>query len=170
MRLFFIFCMLLSLSDTVSQTTKELDQDDGSTDYKIGDEFLVLKKREKLKFIKPLEGDETKLYKAKNNLVINGLTGNVELAFYKDRLVEIMIFFERTSVDDLTALKKILVSQYGNPVDQFQNKNRPEYLANFDVFYLWKGNVIGLQLNYDTSGQVAEIVYWGLKETTKEKF
>jgi hypothetical protein len=162
-------CLVVSVLVGISalgQSVAELDKRNGFKEYTIGSNLSSI--GESLQFIKRLEGKETKLFKAKESAIIDGMVGEVELAFYKERLVEITIFFQQKSLEEYDHLKTSLTQLYGNPVDESGSKNKPAYLSEYDRILMWKGSVIGLQYNYDVSHKVIEIVYWGLNETTEK--
>jgi len=152
-----------------SQNMAEIDKENGFKEYTIGSKLESLEK--KIKLID--ENGQTKLYKAKEKAKINGMSGEIELAFYKDRLVEITIVFKRRSQEEYDSLKHSFERQFGHPKDQSLSKKKPAYLSAYDKIFTWEGFVIGLQFNYDVSHKSIEIVYWGLKEKTqksREKF
>jgi len=153
-----------------AQSPVELDKENGFKEYTIGTKLSSLEKK-----LKPLdEGVQTKLFKAKEKAIINGIKGGeIELAFYKDRLVEITIVFQRKTIDEYDSLKQSLERLYGTPKDKSYSKKKPSYLTTYDKILEWEGFVIGLQYNYDVSHRVIEIIYWGVKEKTqksKERF
>jgi hypothetical protein len=153
------------------QTISELDKKNGYKEFSIGSELSAVQKE--LHFLKVLKKAESKLYEVKENVVIEGLAGKTELVFYKDRLVEITVFFKQTTLDDFNQLRKSLEQLYGPGMDESDSKNKPSDLTAFDKIIMWKGAVIGLQLNYDVSDKVTEMIYWGLNEVTektKEEF
>jgi hypothetical protein len=99
--------------------------------------------------------------------------GEIELAFYKDRLVEITIVFQRKNMNEFDSIKHSFEKLYGSPKDKSYSKKKPAYLTTYDKIFEWEGFVIGLQYNYDISHKVIEIIYWGLREKTQksaEKF
>jgi hypothetical protein len=165
---YFIVGILISYN-TFGQTATDLDKNNGFREYTIGthlssftDKILLISKK--------LEKDSARLYKVKEPVIIENMmgAGEVELAFYKDRLVEITLFFHQKTIDDYNNFKQSLSQLYGTPVDESNNKNKPTYLTEFDKILMWKGSVIGLQYNYDVSHKVIEIVYWGLNEVTEK--
>jgi hypothetical protein len=126
----------------------------------------------KLKFLD--ENGLTRLFKAKEKAEINGMKGGeIELAFFKDRLVEITVVFHRRSMKEYDSLRHSFEQLYGIPKDKSLSKNKPSYLTTYDEILMWEGLVVGLQYNYDVSHKVIELIYWGLKEKTqksKERF
>ena len=152
------------------QSPVELDKENGFKEYTIGTKLPTIEK--KLKLLD--EGYQTKLFKPKEKAEINGMKGGeIELAFYKDRLVEITIVFHRKTINEYDSLKHSFEQLYGIPKDKSYSKKKPSYLTTYDEIFEWEGLVIGLQYNYDVSHKVIEIIYWGLKEKTqksKEKF
>jgi len=156
---------------TIAQTTAELDKKNGFREFTIGTEISSIETE--IQFIKKLESAETRLFKVKEAAIINGMSGEVELVFYKDRLVEITVFFKQKTLDDYNSLKESLTQLYGAPNDASKSKTKPAYLSAYDKILIWKGAVIGLQYNYDVSHKVIEVIYWGLNEKTdkaKEEF
>jgi hypothetical protein len=162
--------VILVGSNGFGQSPVELDKENGFQEYTIGTKLASIEK--KLKFLD--EGAQTKLFKAREKAIVNGMKGgDIELAFYKDRLVEITIVFQRKTINEYDSLKHSFEKLYGNPKDQSYSKRKPPYLSGYDKILMWEGFVIGLQYNYDVSHKVIEIIYWGLKEKTskaKEKF
>lgn len=148
------------------QDIRELDKRNGFKEYKIGLILTEIDPR-KLEFIKELDKADSKLFKVKDIVIVEGLAGQIELAFYKDRLVEITLFFEKTTLDDYNHLKGGVESLFGKGKDDSSSKTKPSYLTDYDKIFAWKGAVMGLQLNYDVSHKVTEMVYWGLKEVTE---
>lgn len=169
-----IICLLIVVSIgqyALGQSPIELDKENGFGDYKIGTKLSSLESK-KLKLLD--ENLQNQLFKTKEKATINGMKGGeVELVFYKNRLVEITIVFHRRTADEYDSLRQTLEQQYGPPKDKSYSKKKPAYLTTFDKIFEWEGLVMGLQYNYDVSHKVIELVYWGLKERTpksKENF
>ena len=157
--------------NSYSQSLAELDKQNGFKEFTIGAPLSSIQKE--LQFNKVLNKTESKLFQVKENVMINDLAGQAELIFYKDRLVEITIFFNQTSMVDFNQLKESFEKQYGPGIDESNSKNKPDHLTDFDKIMMWKGSVIGLQLSFDKSHKVTELIYWGLNEVTdkaKEEF
>jgi hypothetical protein len=147
------------------QSPIELDKEKGFKEYAIGTKLPTIKK--KLKILD--EGYQTKLFKAKEKAEINGMKGGeIELAFYEDRLVEITVVFHRKTMKEYDSLKHSLEHLYGTPKDKSYSKKEPSYLTTNDEIFEWEGLVMGLQYNYDVSHKVIEIIYWGLREKTQK--
>jgi len=169
---YFIAGILIGFN-AIGQSTADLDKKNGFREYTIGADLSSF--TDKILLIKRMERDDAKLYKVKAPIIIEDMPGEgeVELASYKDRLVEITIFFQQKTIDDYDNFKQSLTRLYGTPIDESTHKNKPAYLTEYDKILMWKGSVIGLQYNYDVSHKVIEIVYWGLNEVTeksKEEF
>ncbi len=171
MKVILLMASVLVGLKTIAQTTAELDKKNGFREFTIGTEISSIETQ--IQFIKKLESAETKLFKVKEAAIVNGMSGEVELVFYKDRLVEITVFFKQKTLDDYNSLKESLTELYGAPNDASKSKTKPAYLSAYDKILIWKGAVIGLQYNYDVSHKVIEVIYWGLNEKTdkaKEEF
>jgi len=168
-RLSFVLYVFFGLNG-FGQSPIELDKENGFKEYTIGTKLSSIEN--KLKLLD--EGFQTKLFKGKEKALINGMKGgDIELAFYRDRLVEITIVFHRKTIDEYDSLKHSFEKLYGIPKDKSYSKKKPSYLTTYDKIVEWEGLVIGLQYNYDVSHKVIEIIYWGLKEKTqksREKF
>jgi hypothetical protein len=153
------------------QSPIELDKENGFGDYKIGTKLSSIDVK-KLKLLD--ENPQNQLFKAKEKAIINGMKGGeVELVFYRGRLVEITVVFRRRTADEYDSLLQTLEQQYGHPKDKSYSKKKPTYLTTFDKILEWEGLVMGLQYNYDVSHKIIELIYWGLKERTpkaKENF
>ena len=167
------FCFIIGVFTSFiafGQSPVELDKENGFQEYKIGTKLSTIEK--KLKLLD--ENGPTQLFKAKEKAKVNGMTGGeIELAFFRNRLVEITIIFRRKTMKDYDSLKHSFEQLYGIPKDKSYSKNKPSYLTTYDEIFMWEGFVIALQYNYDVSHRVIEIIYWGLKEKTaksKEKF
>jgi hypothetical protein len=146
------------------QSVAELDKKNGFREFTIGSPLSSVQKE--LQFNKVLNKTESKLFQVKENVVVNDLVGQTELIFYQDRLVEITIFFNQTTMVDFNQFKESFEKQYGAGIDESNSKNKPDHLTDFDKIIVWKGSMIGLQLNYDVSHKVTELIYWGLSEVT----
>jgi len=167
--LYFVISVFIGLRGA-GQSPVELDKNKGFNEYTIGAKLSSIEN--KLKLLD--EAGLTKLFKVKEKATLNGMTGGeIELAFYRDKLVEITIVFRRKTIDEYDSLKHSFEQFYGIPKDKSYSKKKPSYLNTYDKIVEWEGLVIGLQYNYDVSHKVIEIIYWGLKEKTPksaEKF
>lgn len=157
--------------DASGQSTAQLDEKNGFQQFTINQELSAVK--DSLEFLKVFGNEHAKLFKVKDPVTVNSISGLTELVFYKDKLVEITIFFEKATIVNYEEMKQSLVQQFGAPEDQSKSKNKPAHLSKKDRVYSWKGKTLGLQLNYDVSHKMIEMIYWGLDETTekiKEEF
>src|SRR5882724_6529078 len=162
---YFIASALVGVN-VLGQSTVQLDEKNGFRAFTINKDLSVLK--DNLEFIRTVDNDSAKLFQVKDPVVVNGLNGVTELVFYKDKLVEITVFFEKTSLENYMNLQKSLTQLYGTPVDDTNSKNKPTHLSKADRVYTWKGKTTGLQLNYEVNHKVIEMIYWGLNEVSEK--
>jgi hypothetical protein len=166
MKCIYFFAIVLVVINVSAQSTAQLDEKNGFQQFTINKELSAVK--DSLEFLKIFGNENAKLFKVKAPVTINGLSGSPELVFYKDKLVEITIFFEKTTKENYDGMKRSLTEQFGPAEDQTKSKNKPAHLSKNDRVLTWKGKAIGLQLNYDVSQKMIEMIYWGLDEATEK--
>lgn len=166
MKWFYFFGFVLVGMNVSGQSTAQLDEKNGFQQFTINKGLSDVK--DSLEFLKIFGNEHAKLFRVKNPVAVNGISGVPELVFYKDKLVEITIFFEKATSENYESMKRSLTQEFGPPEDQSKSKNKPAHLSKKDRVITWKGKSIGLQLNYDVSHKMIEMVYWGLDETTEK--
>jgi hypothetical protein len=171
MKWIYFFTSVLIGIEGLTQSIVQLDEKNGFQQFTINKELSAV--QDSLEFLKVFGNEHAKLFKVKDPVTVNGISGVTELVFYKDKLVEISIFFKKATVVNYDSMKRTLVQQFGDPEDQSKSKKKPAHLSKKDRVYTWKGKKLGLQLNYDVSHKMIEMLYWGLDEATekiKEEF
>ena len=163
--IYFFVCTLIGINVS-GQSIAQLDEKNGFQQFTINKELSAVK--DSLEFLKVFGDEQAKLFKVKEPVTINGISGATELVFYKDKLVEVSVFFEKATVESYEGMKRSLTEQFGTPEDQSKSKNKPAHLSKNDRVLTWKGKAVGLQLNYDVSHKTIEMIYWGLDETTEK--
>ncbi len=163
--IYFFVCALIEINVS-AQSILQLDEKHGFEQFTISKELSAV--QDSLEFLKVFGNESAKLFRVKKAVTVNGISGMPELVFYKDKLVEVSIFFEKASEENFEGMKRSLTQQFGDPEDQSKSKNKPAHLSKKDRVFTWKGKAVGLQLNYDVSHKIIEMIYWGLDETTEK--
>ncbi|HTH57510.1 MAG TPA: hypothetical protein VL728_15775 [Cyclobacteriaceae bacterium] len=161
--IYFFFSVLVGFS-SMAQNAELLDEKGGFRSFTLHKELSAV--QEKMEFLKVFDHKHAKLFKVEEPVVVDGFSGIVELVFYKYKIAEITIFFEKTSMEDYEEMKRSLTRQFGPFEDHSKSESKPDHLAEDDYTITWKGKKVGLQLIYDVSHKVTEMIYWGLEETS----
>src|SRR5258706_16442652 len=135
MKWIYFFVSVLVGIDVLGQSNTHLDEKNGFRQFTINKELSAVK--DSLEFLKVFGNEQAKLFKVKDPVTVNGLGGVIELVFYKDKLVEITIFFEKTTVENCEEMKRALIQQFGDPEDQSKSKNKPAHLSKKDLVFSW---------------------------------
>lgn len=164
MRWISLIILFFVCNKTTAQNIISLDKSPVINDFKIGAGLSSI--NEDMKFMKVFDDSEMKLFRVKRQVNVYEMKGEIELTFYRDILVEITVFFQRSKPSDFNHLRQSLTELHGIPME-IKSKFTDTYL--FDKIYSWSISSMGLRLCYNIKHKLTEIIFWDRQDSILKK-